>query len=100
MTIEYLTNVKYKEKSLKEKYEIAIEELKKYNFIFQVENQKLCEIFNDSNPFQLHITNHHMNRSPVDSDSIIGDKVKNIICNKIKYEIQLLQNFYNTDLII
>lgn len=98
LTIEYLTQHKYKDKSLNEKFSLAKSIIKDYQFFFKVEDQKLCEIFNDTNPFELHIPNYHLNASPVDSSLEITQSVKNLIYNQAKLEIQLLEDYYEMDI--
>jgi hypothetical protein len=98
LTIDYLTTYKYKDKSLNEKFSLAKSIIKDYQFYFKIEDQKLCEIFNDTNPFELHIPNYHLNASPVDSLLEITHSVKNIIHNQAKLEIQLLEDYYEMDI--
>lgn len=100
LTIEYLTNGidRYKNKSLEEKTLISIDILKNYNFIFKVEEQKLMEEFNSTNPFEIHLSNFHLNRSKIPDRKKISQKFKNIIYNNIKKEIKLLENYYEMDL--
>lgn len=97
-TISHLTKYKYQDKSLSQQYEEAKNIIKNYQFHFKVENQKLCEIFNSSNPFELHIKNYHINQSPVDSTLNVSQKTKNIIYNEIQLEIKLLETYYAMDL--
>lgn len=68
--------------------------IKDYQFLFKVEDQKLGEAFNDTNPFELHIPNYHVNASPVDSAMKITQSVKNLIYNQTKLDIQLLEDYY------
>lgn len=97
ITIDYLTAHRNSKKSLSDKFKIAKSILKNYQFIFQVEKQKLCETFNDTNPFELHIKNYHLNTSPVDSTLEVGQKIKNFIYKNIKLEVKLLEQYYEMD---
>jgi hypothetical protein len=94
LTIEYLTQYKYKHKSLAEKLALAKSIIKDYQFFFKVEDQKLCEIFNNTNPFELHMANYHINTSPIDCRLKISQSVKNSIYKQSKLEIKLLENYY------
>jgi len=98
LTIHFLTKYQYPNLSLQQQYKEAKNILKDYQFYFQVENQKLCEVFNSSNPFELHIPNYHINRSSIDSTIKINQITKNIIYNEIKLEIKLLEKYYEVDL--
>lgn len=98
MTIQYLTNYKHYHKNLADKYKIAKEELENYNFIFMLENQKLGEIFTDTNPFGLRLPNYHNNKSPIDTTLTVSAKTKNIIYQHINLEIKLLESFYEMDI--
>jgi len=98
LTIWYLTEYINKHKSLTDKYEIAKKAIKDYQFYFQVENQQLCEAFNDLNPFQLHIPNYHINHSPIDSSLTISQATKNLIYKYIALEIKLLEDYYEMEI--
>jgi|LakMenE01Jun11ns_1017448.scaffolds.fasta_scaffold9907933_2 hypothetical protein len=100
LTIDYLTKCKFLDISLEQKYKEAKKIINDYQFCFQVEKQKLCEIFNSSNPFELHIPNYHINRSTIDNiiEIEISPKIKNIIYSTIKLEIKLLEKYYEMDL--
>lgn len=98
LTINYLTNINSSDESLKKKYSIAKKNLQEYNFIFKVEEQKLMEKFNSDNPFELHLSNHHLNKSPIDRNLHVSSKTKNIIYKHINYEIKLLENYYEMDI--
>lgn len=98
ITIEYLTKYKYSDKSLVEKFRIAKSIIKDYQFLFKLEDQKLYEIFNSSNPFELHIPNYHINKSPIDSSIKISQNTKNYIQKNINKEIKLLEEYYEMDL--
>ena len=97
MTIWYLTQHKHSNESLTKKYKIAKKTIKDYQFYFKVEDQKLCELFNDTNPFQLHIPNYHINHSPVDSSLPISQPIKNFIYKHIPLEIKLLEAYYEME---
>jgi hypothetical protein len=98
ITIDYLTNYLNSQKSLNDRFKLAKSVIKKYHFIFQVEKQKLCETFNDTNPFELHIENHHANTSPIDSLLEVDQNIKNIIYDHSKLEVKLLEDYYEMDL--
>ena len=100
LTIEYLTNGndEYKNKSLQEKLVLSASILTEYNFIFKVEEQKLMEDFNTTNPFEIHLSNFHINRSKISNIKNISQKIKNVIYANIKKEIKLLENYYDLDL--
>jgi hypothetical protein len=98
LTIDYLTKCQFPDIPLQQKYKEAKKIIEDYQFYFQVEKQKLCEIFNSSNPFELHIPNYHINRSLVNTMAEINPKVKNIIYSTIKPEIKLLEKYYEMDL--
>jgi hypothetical protein len=98
LTISFLTKCRYPDLPIQEQYEEAKEIIKDYQFYFKVENQQLCEIFNSLNPFELHIPNYHINRSSINNMAEISSKTKNIIYDKIKPEIKLLERYYEMDL--
>jgi hypothetical protein len=98
LTITFLTKCRYPDLSIQEQYLEAKTIIKEYQFYFKVEDQKLCEIFNSTNPFELHIPNYHLNRSSLGSTISINQKTKNIIYDKIKLEIKLLERYYEMDL--
>lgn len=56
------------------------------------------EEFNSTNPFEIHLSNFHLNRSKIPDRKKISQKFKNIIYNNIKKEIKLLENYYEMDL--
>lgn len=100
LTLEYLTDFKYVGRSTQEKLHIAMSIILEYNFIFQVEKQKLMEEFNSTNPFRLQLANYHINRATISSTNTdqLPQQLKNLIYEYIKPEIQLLENFYEMDL--
>jgi len=98
LTIDYLTKCQFSDISLQQKYKEAKKIIEDYQFYFQVEKQKLCEIFNSSNPFELHIPNYHINRSTISDMTVISSKTKNIIYSTIKPEIKLLEKYYEMDI--
>lgn len=97
-TIQQLTNFTHKDKSLKQRLIISQSVIKEYQFIFQLEDQKLSEIFTDNNPFGLRLPNFHINRSSIDQEIKISQYVKNIIYKNMPLEIKLLENYYEMDL--
>jgi hypothetical protein len=94
--ISYLTDYKYKEQNLdiETKYYIAKEELKKYNFIFNLNkfNQSISE-FSLNNPFGLYLQEQHINNSNLAKIDISNKTLINIK-HLIQYEILLLKDFY------
>jgi hypothetical protein len=94
--ISYLTNYKYGEQNLdvETKYHLAKEELKKYNFIFNLNkfNQSISE-FNLNNPFNLVLEEKHINNSTISKIDISKKTLINIK-HLIQYEILLLKDFY------
>lgn len=98
LTIHYVTKYKYVDKSLNDKFAIAESIIKDYQFLFKVEDQKLGEAFNATNPFELHIPNYHINQSRVDSSLNISQSIKNLIYKHAKLEIKLLEPYYEMDL--
>jgi hypothetical protein len=98
LTISFLSKCRFPGLLLQQQYEEAKNIIKDYQFYFKVEDQKLCETFNSSNPFELHIPNYHINKSSVGKIIEINQKTKNIIYDKIKLEIKLLEEYYEMDL--
>jgi hypothetical protein len=98
LTISFLTKCRYPDLSIQKQYKEAKKIIKDYQFYFKVEDQKLCEVFNSTNPFELHIPNYHINRSAIDTKVNINQKTKNIIYENIKLEIKLLERYYEMDI--
>lgn len=96
LTISFLTDYTHSSFDITDKLIIAKEKIQEYNFIFKVEEQKLCEIFNDDNPFALQLPNYHLQRS--NRNYNIKQNIKNYIYKYIKQEIELLEPYYEMDL--
>jgi hypothetical protein len=85
----------YEDKSLEEKFEIAKEEIKKYNFIFIQEKMQTCiDRFNQINPFSLKLKNVYNNIKNKKEDLKINENLKNYLEKKLKLELDLIENFY------
>lgn len=94
--INYLTYYNYKEQYLdiETRYNIAKEELKKYNFIFNLNKFKdSITKFNEQNPFNLQLQEQHINNSNIDKTKISKKTLLNIK-HLIQYEILLLKDLY------
>jgi hypothetical protein len=94
--LHYLIYYIYGQQKLDEetKYNIAKEELKKYNFIFNLNKfkQSISE-FNLNNPFNLVLEEKHINNSTIPKIDISKKTLLNIK-HLIQYEILLLKDFY------
>lgn len=97
LTISFLTDYTHSSFDITDKLMIAKEKIKEYNFIFKVEEQKLCEIFNNKNPFSLQLKNYHLQRSNSNFYNI-EQNIKNYIYKYIKQEVELLEPYYEMDL--
>lgn len=96
LTIKYLTQYKYESQNLDQEtlFNIAVEELLKYNFIFQKEKMsKNIEEFNVANPFGLVLEEKHNNISKIQIQDISSQKLS-YIKSLMQFEILLLKNYY------
>jgi hypothetical protein len=95
ITIDYLTYFKYGHLNLdiETKYNIAIEELSKYNFIIKSDymNESITEL-NHNNPFGLILEESRVNTNNYNAN--ISKKVLQNLKSLLQFEILLLQNFY------
>lgn len=94
--LHYLISYTYRQQKLdiETKYNIAKEELKKYNFIFNLNKFNQCILeFNLNNPFNLYLEEKHINDSNISKINISKKTLINIK-HLIQYEILLLKDFY------
>jgi len=96
LTIKYLTLYKYNHQNLDTEtlFNLAIDELSKYNFIFQKEKISTnIQEFNISNPFGLVLQEEYNNVSKTQEYEISNQKLS-YIKSLLQFEILLLKNYY------
>lgn len=97
LTIETLTNHKHNKEKIETKYEIAKQEIKKYDFIFVQERfEDSIKEFNSTNPFNLNLDleNAQHNINP-NNKELLEDNLKKYLEEKLFLEIDLLKNYYS-----
>ena len=95
LTIETLTSHKHKEEKIETKYEIAKQEIGKYDFIFVQERfEDSIKEFNSTNPFNLELENTKQNVNP-NNKELLEDDIRKYLEEKLFLEIDLLKNHYS-----
>ena len=97
LTIETLTNHKHKKEKIETKFEIAKQEIKKYDFIFVQEKfEYSINEFNSTNPFNLNLdlqnAQHNIRHTNKD---LLEDNLRKYLEEKLFLEIDLLKNYYS-----
>jgi hypothetical protein len=94
-TISMLTQYSNLDKSLEERFEIARQEIKKYNFIFIQEKMEECICsFNKTNPFSLKLENVYDNVNSKKEDFVIDNNLRTYLEKELRLDTELVGDYY------